>query len=51
VRVRVAAAGLGQAAADHVADGQDRRVQPDLLRAEATGTGVIDEQAGDQEPG
>src|SRR5829696_4162382 len=38
--VGLAAAGLGEAAADHVADSQDRRVQPCLLGAEAAVVGL-----------
>src|SRR3954453_22710770 len=37
--VGLPAAGLGEAAAEHVADGQDRHVQPLLPGAEATGVG------------
>jgi hypothetical protein len=50
VRVRLAAAGLGEAATDHVADGQNRGVKPHFLGKEAivvaaTGLG---HQAGNQ---
>ena len=37
--VRVAAPGLGQTAADHVADGKDRCVQPHLRGPETAGVG------------
>ena len=47
--VRLRAAGLGEAAADHVADGQDRHVQPRLLGAQATGVGLVDHGSGDQD--
>ena len=40
--IGLAAAGLGEAAADHVADGQDRRVQPRLPGAEAAVVGLVD---------
>src|SRR3954452_3382247 len=51
VGVGVAAAGLGEAAADHVADRQDRDVEPRLLGAEATGVGLVDDLGGDQDAG
>src|SRR5829696_3134303 len=49
--VGLAAAGLGEAAADHVADGQDRHVQPRLPGAEAAVVGLVDDAGGDQDAG
>jgi hypothetical protein len=49
--VGLLAAGLGEAAADHVADGQDRRVQPGLLGAEAAVVGLVDDGGRDQDSG
>ena len=46
--VGLAAAGLGEAAADHVADGEERDEQPRLLGAEPAGVGLIDDAGGDQ---
>src|SRR3954470_118760 len=51
VRVRVAAAGLGEAAAHHVADGEDRDVEPGLTRAEPADVALIDDLGGDQDAG
>ena len=47
--VGLAAAGLGEAAADHVADGQDRHVQPGLTGAEAAVVGLVDHAGRDQD--
>src|SRR3954449_9732389 len=49
--VGLTAAGLGEAAADHVADGQDRHVQPRLPGAEAAVVGLVDHAGGDQDAG
>src|SRR5829696_7595603 len=45
-----AAAGLGQAAADHVADGEQRDVEPGLVGEEdvAAAVGVADERGGEK---
>src|SRR3954452_24416389 len=45
--VGLAAAGLGEATADHVADGQDRHVQPRLPGAKAAHVGLVDHAGGD----
>ena len=49
-RVRVAAARLRQPAADHVADRQQRHVEPDLVGSEVVGAAflALDCVAGDQ---
>src|SRR5512132_3671592 len=39
--VGVAASGLGQTAADHVADGQQRDVQPHLVAGEVIGSAIL----------
>src|SRR3954471_4927550 len=49
--VGLAAAGLGEAAADHVAHGQDRHVEPRLLGAEAAVVALVDHAGGDQDAG
>src|SRR4051794_291042 len=52
IRVRLTAAGLGQPATDHVADGKERGVEPDLLREKpvvVTASGLR-RQARDQNP-
>src|SRR6188472_711290 len=49
--VRVAAAGLRQAAGHHVANGEDRGVQPDLARTVAAGVGRVDDRASDEDAG
>src|SRR5204862_3808540 len=52
--VRVAAARLGQTAADHVADGQDHGIEPDPVRPEyvvvASVAGGACDGAGDEDP-
>jgi hypothetical protein len=40
-RHRAAAAGLGEAAADHVADGEQRDVEPDLVGGEVVGAALL----------
>src|SRR4051794_6687078 len=47
--VGLAAAGLGEAAADHVADGENRHVQPRLPGAEAAVVGLVDDAGGDED--
>ena len=47
--VRVAAAGLRQPARHHVADGEDRGVEPDLAGAEAASVGRVNDRAGDED--
>jgi hypothetical protein len=51
VRVRLAAAGLGQSAADHVADGEDADDQPRLVGCQAVVLAVagLGEQTGEQD--
>src|SRR3954468_13839419 len=49
--VGLTAAGLGEAAADHVGDRQDRHVQPRLPGAEAAHVGLVDHAGGDQDAG
>jgi hypothetical protein len=49
VVVRVPATGLRETAAEHVADGQDRHVQPRLAGAKATGVAIVDDGGGDQD--
>src|SRR5215218_11314956 len=46
--VSLAAARLREPAADHVADGEDRDVQPCLLGPEAAGVGIVHDGGGDQ---
>ena len=50
VVVEVAAAGLGEPAADHVADGEQRDVEPGLVGEEdiAAAIGVTDQRGGDE---
>jgi hypothetical protein len=50
-RGQIAAAGLRQAAGDHVADREDGRVEPDLAGAEAAGVRRVDDGPGDQDAG
>src|SRR3954454_18681206 len=49
--VGLTAAGLGEAAADHVADRQNRHVQPRLPGAEAAHVGLVDHAGRDQDAG
>src|SRR3954453_20306974 len=49
--IGLTAAGLGEAAADHVADRQDRHVQPRLPGAEAAHVGLVDHAGRDQDAG
>src|SRR3954471_20367200 len=49
--VGLAAARLRQPAADHVADGEDRGVQPGLLGAEAAAVGLVDHRGRDEDAG
>ena len=49
--VRVAAAGLRQAAGDHVANGEDGGVEPDLPGAVAARVRCVDDGPGDEDAG
>jgi hypothetical protein len=43
---RLTAAGLGKAAAEHLADRQDRHIQPGLVGAEPAAVGLVDHAGG-----